>query len=142
MVKKCKDKNKLEEVEKYGELFYRLALGMCDEKDEKIIFETLKKEGQKRFLVREIIKREPGLLLKFWKNNRKALDDKELDSEAMLYLLDVLNNIEKLEKKLDDLEILKKILLMKNSKDVYKKIYEEVDEIEEVESIDPSEWDA
>ena len=112
-----------------------MALGFIDEVYEKKIMEALKKDGQGEFLVSEIIKREPQILLKFWQKNKSRLDDKELDDNVLPLLVECLQTIENLEKKLDDLKIIKRILMFK-AKSVVAESYQDE------KRINPEDWDA
>ena len=97
--------------------------------------EALKKDGQGEFLVSEIIKREPQILLKFWQKNKSRLDDKELDDNVLPLLVECLQTIENLEKKLDDLKIIKRILMFKAKRVVAESYQDE-------KMINPEDWDA
>lgn len=123
------------DILKYKDFIYKMALGFIDEVYEKKIIEALKKDGQGEFLVSEIIKREPQILLKFWQKNKSRLDDKELDDNVLPLLVECLQTIENLEKKLDDLKIIKRILMFK-AKSVVAESYQDE------KMINPEDWDA
>ncbi len=123
------------DILKYKDFIYKMALGFIDEVYEKKIMEALKKDGQGEFLVSEIIKREPQILLKFWQKNKSRLDDKELDDNVLPLLVECLQTIENLEKKLDDLKIIKRILMFK-AKSVVAESYQDE------KMINPEDWDA
>ena len=123
------------DILKYKDFIYKMALGFIDEVYEKKIMEALKKDGQGEFLVSEIIKREPQILLKFWQKNKSRLDDKELDDNVLPLLVECLQTIENLEKKLDDLKIIKRILMFKAKRVVAESYQDE-------KMINPEEWDA
>ena len=123
------------DILKYKDFIYKMALGFIDEVQEKKIMEALKKDGQGEFLVSEIIKREPQILLKFWQKNKSRLDDKELDDNVLPLLVECLQTIENLEKKLDDLKIIKRILMFK-AKSVVAESYQDE------KMINPEDWDA
>ena len=123
------------DILKYKDFIYKMALGFIDEVYEKKIIEALKKDGQGEFLVSEIIKREPQILLKFWQKNKSRLDDKELDDNVLPLLVECLQTIENLEKKLDDLKIIKRILMFKAKRVVAESYQDE-------KMINPEDWDA
>ena len=123
------------DILKYKDFIYKMALGFIDEVYEKKIMEALKKDGQGEFLVSEIIKREPQILLKFWQKNKSRLDDKELDDNVLPLLVECLQTIENLEKKLDDLKIIKRILMFKAKRVVAESYQDE-------KMINPEDWDA
>ena len=123
------------DILKYKDFIYKMALGFIDEVYEKKIMEALKKDGQGEFLVSEIIKREPQILLKFWQKNKSRLDDKELDDNVLSLLVECLQTIENLEKKLDDLKIIKRILMFKAKRVVAESYQDE-------KMINPEDWDA
>lgn len=123
------------DILKYKDFIYKMALGFIDEVYEKKIMEALKKDGQGEFLVSEIIKREPQILLKFWQKNKSRLDDEELDDNVLPLLVECLQTIDNLEKKLDDLKIIKRILMFK-AKSVVAESYQDE------KMINPEDWDA
>lgn len=123
------------DILKYKDFIYKMALGFIDEVYEKKIMEVLKKDGQGEFLVSEIIKREPQILLKFWQKNKSRLDDEELDDNVLPLLVECLQTIDNLEKKLDDLKIIKRILMFK-AKSVVAESYQDE------KMINPEDWDA